>query len=364
MKIGIIGSRGIPNNYGGFEECAQQIGTRLAAKGHEVAVYNSHRHPYQHKELEGVEIIHKYDPEHRIGTFGQFIYDLNSILDARWRKFDVLLMLGYTSSSIWQRFVPPGAVIITNMDGLEWKRSKYTKRVRQFLKRAERWAALGSDLLIADSSAMQNYLTKHYDNEIVHIPYGATPLTKPDTSPLKEYGVEPGGYNLVIARLVPENNIETIIKGLIRGQEKRVTLIVGDHTTPFGEYLKHEYHDSRVRFLPGIFDKHQLDNLRYFSHIYFHGHSVGGTNPGLLEAMGCSCMICAHDNPFNREVLGEDANFFLDDTDVSNYAELLERSGIQREKIKNNLRKIRDKFNWEVVTDQYEVVMQQALISK
>jgi hypothetical protein len=106
MKIGIIGTRGIPNRYGGFEECAQQLGSRLVAKGHEVIVYNSHRHPYQEKSFEGIAIVHKYDPEHRIGTFGQFVYDLNCILDARWREFDILLMMGYTSSSIWQRFLP------------------------------------------------------------------------------------------------------------------------------------------------------------------------------------------------------------------------------------------------------------------
>ncbi|MDZ7847528.1 MAG: DUF1972 domain-containing protein [Owenweeksia sp.] len=363
MKIGIIGTRGIPNQYGGFEECAQQLGVRSLPKGHEVSVYNSHRHPYQQKEFKGVDIIHKYDPEHRIGTFGQFIYDLNCILDARWRQFEILLMMGYTSSSVWQRLLPSKPVVITNMDGLEWKRSKYSERVRQFLKRAEKWAARGSHLLIADSLEIEKYLRLHYKNEVVYVPYGAVPLKKPNPDELQRYGVQPGEYNLVVARLEPENNIQSILKGLSESQSDLVTLVIGNHNTPYGNHLKSKFSDSRIRFVKGTFKKERLDNLRYFSNIYFHGHSVGGTNPSLLEAMACSCMICAHDNPFNREVLGDDANYFLDPSDVSNANNILKRNDKQRQKTKRNLEKIKDKYNWQVVTDQYELLMQQALIS-
>lgn len=362
MNIGIIGTRGIPNYYGGFEECAQQICTRLAASGHKVLVYNSHRHPYQQKEFEGVEIIHKYDPEHRIGTFGQFIYDFNCILDARGRNFDVILMLGYTSSSVWQRFLPAKAAIITNMDGMEWKRSKYSKRVQQFLKRAERWAANGSNVLIADSLEIEKYLSQKYKNQIIYIPYGAQKLKNPDPKMLEKYGVEPGEYNLVVARLEPENNIELVLAGIQKSQIKKVTLVVGNHESAYGEHLKNVYRDSRIRFIKGTYKKEAILNLRYFSNVFFHGHSVGGTNPSLLEAMACSCMICAHDNPFNREVLGDDASYFSDVNDVANAADLMERNDTQMVKIKNNLNKIKTKYNWKLVTEQYEVVMEQAVI--
>lgn len=362
MKIGIIGTRGIPNYYGGFEECAQQIGTRLASRGHQVVVYNSHSHPYQQKDFEGVEIIHKYDPEHRIGTFGQFIYDFNCILDARWRNFDVILMLGYTSSSIWQRFLPQKAAIITNMDGLEWKRSKYSARVQRFLKRAESWAANGSQLLIADAIEIQNYLNSKYKNQVIYIPYGADKFKDPNPNVLEKYGVEPGEYNLVIARLEPENNIELILGGIQKSKSEKVTLVVGNHETEYGEYLKSTFKDSRIRFIKATYKKESINNLRYFSHIFFHGHSVGGTNPSLLEAMGCSSMICAHDNPFNREVLGDDATYFMDVNDVANAADLLERNNIQIQKIKNNLGKLNSKYNWNLVSEQYEVVFQQATI--
>lgn len=362
MNIGIIGTRGIPNYYGGFEECAQQIGVRLAAKGHSVLVYNSHRHPYQQKSFEGIDIIHKYDPEHRIGTVGQFVYDLNCILDARWRKFDVILMLGYTSSSVWQRFLPGKAVIITNMDGLEWKRSKYSKRVQQFLKKAESWAAKGSHVLIADSEEIEKYLNQKFRSQVIFIPYGADKFKKPNPEVLNKYGVEPGEYNLVVARLEPENNIETILGGVQKSKSARLTLVIGNHESEYGEHLKNTYRDSRIRFIKGVYKKEAIHNLRYFSNVFFHGHSVGGTNPSLLEAMGCSCMIAAHDNPFNREVLGEDATYFSDVNDVANAIDLLERNENQRAKIKNNLNKIKLKYNWDQVADQYEIVMQQSVI--
>src|SRR3982750_1944781 len=119
MNIAIIGTRGIPNRYGGFEQLAEMLSVGLLQKGHSVTVYNSHKHPYQQKEWSGVKIIHCYDAEHILGTAGQFIYDLNCIRNAGKENFDVLLFLGYTSSSVWGRLFPKGSIIISNMDGLE-----------------------------------------------------------------------------------------------------------------------------------------------------------------------------------------------------------------------------------------------------
>lgn len=362
MKIGILGTRGIPNYYGGFEECAQQLSARLVVLGHQVVVYNGHNHPYQEPRFQNVQIIHKYDPEHRLGTFGQFLYDLNCILDSRHRQFDIILMMGYTSSSIWQRFLPRTAKIITNMDGLEWKRLKYSGPVQHFLRWAEAWAARGSDLLIADSERIKEYLLRHYRTQVVYLPYGARELKKPDRTELERFGVEPGAYNLIMARLEPENSIEILLDGVLQSESSRVTLVVGNHLTPYGEKLKLRYRDSRIRFVKAVYRKAKVQNLRYFSHLYFHGHTVGGTNPSLLEAMACQCMICAHDNPFNREVLGEDGNYFLDATDVANALNLLERDERQAQMIKNNLEKIRSTFSWKLLAEQYEIVFEQVRI--
>ncbi len=137
MYIGIMGTRGIPNQYGGFEQFAQFLSEGLVKRGHEVAVYNSSNHPYQEKYFKGVEIIHCKDPENSLGTAGQFIYDRNCILDAQRKNFDVLLHLGYTSDSAWYRLWPASSAHIINMDGTEWKRSKYGWLTRKFLRYAE-----------------------------------------------------------------------------------------------------------------------------------------------------------------------------------------------------------------------------------
>jgi glycosyltransferase involved in cell wall biosynthesis len=364
MKIGILGTRGIPNLYGGFEECAQQLGSHLVKMGHSVAVYSSHRHPYVNKSFKGIEIIHKYDPEHRIGTVGQFFYDLNCTIDCHRRSFDVILVLGYTSSSIWQGLLPKKSLVITNMDGLEWKRSKYSPMVQRFLLQAESWAAKRSDLLIADSQEIKKYLDNKYSTESVYVSYGAKIFKNGDDEILKAYNVERGEYHLIIARLEPENNIDTLLKGIQKSESQRVTLVVGNHETEYGEYLKNTFKDNRIRFVRGTYKKEKINNLRYFSHLYLHGHSVGGTNPGLLEAMASSCLIVSHDNNFNREVLGDNASYFNDEIDVANAIDHLERGNRQKEQIKNNLLSIKDHYNWRLIAEEYEVVFQQALIGR
>src|SRR5690606_3336564 len=119
MKIAILGTRGIPNHYGGFEQFAEYFSVFLAEKGHEVYVYNSSSHPYQESTFKGVHLIHQKDPEDKIGTIGAFFYDYNCIKDSQKRDFDIILQLGYTSNSVWYFMLPKNSVIITNMDGLE-----------------------------------------------------------------------------------------------------------------------------------------------------------------------------------------------------------------------------------------------------
>src|SRR3954470_9942589 len=133
LKIAILGTRGIPNYYGGFEHVSEYVSEGLVKKGHSVTVYNSHNHRYTANTWNGVDIVHCYDPEFLVGTAGQFAYDFNCLMDARKRNFDVLILMGYTSCSVWGNFYPKNSVIITNMDGLEWKRSKYSKPVQRFL---------------------------------------------------------------------------------------------------------------------------------------------------------------------------------------------------------------------------------------
>lgn len=365
LNIGISGTRGIPNRYGGFEQCAEKLAQGLVAKGHRVTVYNSSDHEYQLSEWNGVQIVHCKDMEKKLGTFGQFIYDLNCFRDARRRDFDVLLQLGYTSSAVWYPYWPKKYPNVINMDGLEWKRSKFSRKVQWFLKHSERWAARHGDLLVADSLGIQQHLRETYDKPSAYIPYGAEVFTTPDAAVPGTYGLQPGAYHLLIARMEPENNIETIIKGYLRIRGKRVPLvIVGRTDNAFGTYLVNTYGQQEgVRFLGAIFDTPVIDSLRYYSYLYFHGHSVGGTNPSLLEAMGCSALIAIHDNIFNRSIIGTDGFIFSGEEEVVALIEGLEPRTHYRHWIDANVRKIQELYSWPRIVDAYEAAFLQVVES-
>lgn len=356
MKIGILGTRGIPNNYGGFEQCAEYLAAGLTKRGHDVTVYSSHKHTYREDEWNGVKIIHCNDPEHKFGTFGQFIYDLNCILDARKRKFDIILQLGYSSSSIWGWLLPRRPVITTNMDGLEWKRSKFSKPVRLFLRFAERLGVCFSDYLISDSPGIQSHLRRKYNRGSVYIPYGAVPVMSPDPASLTDYGVTPGSYLILVARMEPENNIQTIIDGVIESGTDMPLLVVGGLKNNYSKQLLAKYAGVRNIIFPGaIYDAGVLNALRYHSALYFHGHSVGGTNPSLLEAMACHCLICANENEFNRAVLGGDAYYFTTSRDISGLLKTKTYLSSSDEGYRDrNIKKIEEVFNWERIVDSYE----------
>lgn len=365
MKIAILGTRGIPNNYGGFEQFAEFLSEYLVKKGHTVYVYNSHNHPYQEKTWNGVNLVHKYDPENKIGTPGQFIYDLNCILDSRKRDLDVILNLGYTSSSIWSRFFPKKSILITNMDGLEWKRTKFSKKVQKFLMYAEKLAVKHSDLLVADSKAIQSYIAEKYQKSSHFIAYGATLFKTPNEEILKTYDLEKFSYNMLIARMEPENNIETILDGVHASFSKQKFLVIGNPTNKFGMYLTEKFKkDDRIVFLGTIYDINILNNLRYFCNFYFHGHSVGGTNPSLLEAMSCSCLIVAHNNGFNKSVLEENSLYFDTYKDISVILNTGNAGIPKTDFVVENSRKIEFVYNWGNINQQYESMMLKAISSR
>jgi len=354
MKIGIIGIRGIPNFYGGFEQFAENFSLGLVEMGHTVTVYNSSLHPFKENQWKGVYIVHCKDLEDKIGTAGQFIYDLNCILHARKSQYDIILQLGYTSSSIWGWLLPnTKSIIVTNMDGLEWKRSKYTLRVQRFLKHAEKLAVKYSKYLIADSVGIQSYLKNEYKRDSVYIPYGAHVFNDPNRDVLEKYDLTPYHYSVQLARLEPENNFEMIANGFIASGKKEPLLIIGKHETKYGAYLKAKYAGyPLIRFLGAIYDINILNNLRYHSSHYFHGHTVGGTNPSLLEAMASQSMVCAHDNIFNKSILGEDAFYF---SDAGQIASLLtnENKTLNSGMVLSNMDKIKNIYSWSNINNQY-----------
>jgi len=355
LRIGIAGTRGIPNFYGGFEQVAACLAKGLAEKGHEVTVYNPHNHPYKKNTWNGVTIIHCYDPELFAGTAGQFLYDLNCITDARKRQFDILLVLGYTSSSVWGRYYPKKSIVITNMDGLEWKRTKYTRPVQRFLQYAEKLAIRHSDYYIADSPVIQEYLQDKYPVTVKYISYGAEIMKTSNAEPLSMYGISRQNYFLLMARMEPENNIEMILDGFRESHSIKKCIIIGSTENKFGRYLVDKYrNEQRIQFMGPVYDPVQVQSLTANAYLYFHGHSVGGTNPSLLEAMAARVLIAAHDNPFNSAVLTNDAYYFSDTLEVRHIIDTLEPGVAEQVMITNNLRKIENEFNWANIVDQYE----------
>ena len=366
MKIAIIGTRGIPNEYGGFEQFADVLSQGLAKKGIDVTVYCSANHSYKEKEYNGVKLIHKYDPENKIGTAGQFIYDLACMLDARKRNFDIIYMLGYTSSSIWQKLIyKKGAIVVTNMDGLEWMRSKYSKKVQRFLKFAEKLAIKYSDYLVADSIGIQKYLKKKYNVESSYYPYGSYVFENPNEESIKNYDLVAYQYDVLIARFEPENNIEMVLEAFYKSKTSRQLILIGNYkNTEFGIKMAEKFAtDKRIRFLGGIYDQNMLDNIRFFSNLYFHGHSVGGTNPSLLEAMGSSALICYHKNDFNEAILGSDGYGFSSSLELS---EVIDNE-LKKENhtiLDNNLLKIKTIYSWEIIVNQYIEYLRKILNDK
>jgi glycosyltransferase involved in cell wall biosynthesis len=357
MKIGILGTRGIPNAYGGFEQFAEQLSIGLHERGHEVFVYNSSLHPYKEDEWKNVRIVHCRDLEDKLGTAGQFIYDLNCIRDARKQDFDILLHLGYTSDSLWHRLWPAKAINIVNMDGLEWRRSKYNKFTQRFLKWAESLAARNAHTMIADSPDMQKYLLNTYGKKPIYIPYGADVFSNPEVSVLKKYDLQPNQYFLLISRMEPENNIEMIIKGHLASNHPYPLFIIGNIKNKFGRHITSTYKNAALKFSDAIYDQAELDNLRYYCSLYFHGHSVGGTNPSLLEAMACGCRIAAHDNQFNKAVLQNETDYFPGESDVTRIINAPRDSSLIDQWKKINMEKIRTIYNREKIVDEYENLM-------
>ena len=353
MKIAILGTRGIPNNYGGFEQCAEHLSVGLAQNGYDVTVYSSDYHSYNKESFKGVNIIKKWCPEKEIGSAAHFIYDFICLRDALKKDFDVIFEFGYQSVAISFILLPiKDSIIVTNMDGLEWKRAKWSLFVKKITKWFERIAAKRSTFLISDNKGIQDYLKQKYNVDSSLIAYGADEVN-PDNS-FEYYNVKQDSYFLLVARLEPENNIEMILDGYIKSKKDIPFLVVGNKTTKYGVFLQNKYKDTGVIFLGSIFNKKHLDSLRMFAQCYFHGHSVGGTNPALLEAMAAKSFIFAHENIFNRDVLGDNAFFFSSDIEIKqmllNFPNLVLK---KKEMIDNNSEKIRNKYCHKNIIKQY-----------
>lgn len=364
MRIAIISTRGIPNNYGGFEMFAEQLSVRLVARGHEVIVYSPHYHSRKENEYKGVRIRHVYSPEPWLGrSAGSFFYDFLSLRDALTReKPDIIYVTGYTSivpAYIWydvKKVEIP--VFVTNMDGLEFKRMKYSLLTRLFLSWEERMTLKYSRFLITDNIGIRDYYRTKYNRDSTLLAYGVDIPHVYNERHVSGLGLESNEYFLLIARMEPENNVAMVIEGYLKSKWhwRKPLVIIGGLNTRYAKKLVAKYRkESAVRFMDGIYDIDKLNALRHFSYAYFHGHSVGGTNPSLLEAMACGCFIISHDNIFNRIVLEVNALYFTNERDIASILNSMDSMIAKKDEFtSSNIRNVRNNYSWDELTVEYE----------
>ena len=252
MKIAVLGSRGIPNRYGGFEEMAERVAPLWVRAGHEVVVYATSDHPEKVEFHEGVRVKHIFNPEHTIGLAGQFIYDYLCIIDARKEDFDIYLQLGYTTSAIWS-FLWPKSKTVINMDGIEHRRAKYRGVLSVFLRWSERIGVRRSKLLVADNPMIAEYLNK-YSTPCTTIAYGAEVVEQSDSSALNKMNLPHTDYVLHIGRIQPDNHIKEILEAA--KQSGKTLITIGDYTNRYGRQMQKRFKDCSSIYFPGtVYDK-------------------------------------------------------------------------------------------------------------
>ena len=362
MKLAILGTRGIPARYGGFETFAERLSVGLAARGCDVTVYCEGNGKARPRKVQGVHL--RYIPAPDVGPLTTVLYDARCLWDAR-KDFDIVYMLGYGAAPfcllprLWKREV------WINPDGLEWARSKWNGWGQQYFRLMECVSMRTVDRVIADAASIAVSLRNrhHQVPPCAVIPYGCEVIEKPPArQSLSEWGVDAEGYYLVVCRLEPENHVLEILEAFRRCGSKRQLVVTGNlKRNGYVEKLK-SVKDRRIRMIGTVYDREKLACLRYHSFAYFHGHSVGGTNPSLLEAMGCGNLIFAHDNPFNRETLSTCGLYFADTAELAEGIEDAETSGGELEWLKDAARKrARERYRWSSVIDAYEQLLNGAL---
>ena len=252
-----------------------------------------------------------------------------------------------------------GIPVATHVDGLEWKRAKWGRTGKKYYQLVERLAVKLSDALIADALGIQEYYRDKFDADTVYLAYGAPLQTQGRADKLSQLDLEARGYHLVVARFEPENHVHMIVEGFARSNSRFPLVVVG--SAPYSDHytrLVHELGDDRVRFVGGVWDQDLLDQMYANALVYWHGHSVGGTNPSLLRAIGSGTATNAFDVGFNREVLGDSGRYFADPSDVARLVADAEAEDSDVAARGAHAQLIARRYNWDTVTDGYEQLCQ------
>ncbi|RZK25545.1 MAG: DUF1972 domain-containing protein [Flavobacterium sp.] len=361
MNIAILGTRGIPNKYGGYERLAELLAIGLAKRGHKITVYNAHNHPYQQSVWKNIDIIHVEDTEFRLGSLGRFIYNYDCVKNLREKNFDIILQLDYTTLSLFGFLFPKDVPVVTLVDAMSGKLVKHSKLMQQYLPIAEKLAVKRSNLIITDTQTVKNQIQKKYNKEAVYIPFGAEKIERFDKDFLNDYQLKPFEFNMLNAEITPENKLEVILDGVVQADIKTQFLVVGNHSSHYAYHLREKYKNIKnISFLGAIYDNGKLNSLRHYSNICFQSNFSYSANLFLLNAMAAGALIVANENLVNKELLGDDAFYFNDSFDVAKHLIKLKKGMPEVDAIiSNNLHKVATQFNWNRVIDEYEWHFQQ-----
>lgn len=363
MKIAFIGSKGIPANYGGFETFVDEISLGLKKKNYQIIVVGDAEQKVQMNGIKEYNGINLYYSKF-VKSKAPVRFYLESMLIAM-KKSDVIYSCG--SGAGYFSFLPGlfGKILITNTDGMGWIRDKYSPLKKNLLKSLIYFTSKWSQYIVYDSKGIEEVFErvfKRTDNGVI-LEYGAyynkfieidNRLTK---KVLAKYNLTKDKYHLVVSRLEPENNVEIIIQGYALSDKKLPLIIVGNvMETEYVNKIK-EYENDNIKFVGGIYNKDELEIVRVNAFTYLHGHSVGGTNPSLLEAMASKNYCICHDNVFNKEVVQENGKFFKNKEDVDQIINFVENDIANKEynSAKNGVfNRIKDYYNWEKIVQRYD----------
>ena len=355
MKLAILGTRGIPANYGGFETFAEELSTRLAARGHEVWVYGrSNNINYTHPSYKGVKL--KILPT--IGTkyLDTVAHTFFSVIHLVLRpKFDCVLMCNAANAVfagvVRLRRIP----VALNVDGIERLRKKWGPVGRAYYRVSEYVATIVPNAVVTDADVIRDYYLKEYGRSSVMIAYGANSETTETTAVLHQLGVQPRSYFLYVSRLEPENNAHVVVEAFEKVQTDKLLLIVGDapYAQKYIDQLK-STSDCRIRFTGAIYGTGYRE-LQSHAYAYIQATEVGGTHPALIEAMAVGNCVLAKDTLENREVVGDSGLFFQDATTLARQIEATVSGQAPVADLRLKAReRAKARYSWDAVTAAYE----------
>ena len=358
MKIAIMGIRGIPACYGGFETLAEELAPRLVKRGHEVTVYGrSNIIDYIKEYYKGVRIRlfptinHKYLDT----VFHSFL----CVLDSLFQKYELIFICNAANSIF--AFLPrlTGKRVVVNVDGIERRRKKWSPPGKLWYLLGEIFSVLFPNEIVADAGVIQGYYKKRYHKDSVLIPYGASLEKVPSTNALEKFGVRPKKYFLYVSRLEPENNAHIVIKAFEGLRTDKSLVIVGD--APYSKgYISslRKTSDPRVIFTGYVFGEGYREFLSH-AYGYVHATEVGGTHPALIEAMGAGNCVIANDTPENKEVL-QDAGMIYAKNDIADLQKNMQLLEDHPEMIvqweQKARRRVAQEYNWDSVVEKYETL--------